>query len=265
MGRVEDILAMDFAYLETFTERIDTDWGALFCNERQANYYDANHAHISSEVLDPDTVIDEVVTFYESKGIIPRFYIYNPEHQGRLLEALAHHHFLTEELISPVQLWDGHLKSMSLQPPTTTIERVDAHNVHEALHIECSITEFGGKETMEKVFMEQWNHPDYTHFLLRHEGIAVSTACLFAHGNQARLESLATLEAYRGKGFIGQLIRFVQHESSKQGLRKLWVFPINESVERIYGKYGFHTLDSLKSVHAFARGRSIRDIHASHS
>jgi hypothetical protein len=46
MINLQDIIKLEFAYLETFTTRINTNWGALFCNENQPTYYNANHAHI---------------------------------------------------------------------------------------------------------------------------------------------------------------------------------------------------------------------------
>ena len=61
MSRLQEIIKLDFAYLETFTNRTDTDWGTLFCAKTQPAYYDANHAHINHSCDDPQVVIDEVV------------------------------------------------------------------------------------------------------------------------------------------------------------------------------------------------------------
>jgi hypothetical protein len=74
---LKDIFLLDFAYLETFTKRIETSWGSIFCNESQPNYYDANHAHISDicDKCDNDElIIGEVKDFYISRKMIPRFY-----------------------------------------------------------------------------------------------------------------------------------------------------------------------------------------------
>jgi hypothetical protein len=75
MTNLQDILKLDFAYLETFTARTNTTWGTLFCNESQPTYYDANHAHIDQVCEQPQLIIDEVINFYQSRSIIPRFYI----------------------------------------------------------------------------------------------------------------------------------------------------------------------------------------------
>lgn len=262
MINLDDILLLDFAYLATFTNRIDTSWGTLFYNESQSSYYDANHAHIRDSAQDPDEVIDEVVRFYQARNLTPRFYIHNLELQQELISKLKSHSFQYEELITPVQLWNNRVIEME-ENNRTTIEKVTEENYIEALNIECSITEFGGKDAVEKVFEKQFNHPAFTHYLLRYDGVPCSTACIFEHETQARVESVATLEGYRGKGLVGEIIQFIQTEATKRGINKLWIFPINESVEKVYHKYGFQTVGKLEMGHAFLGGKSIKEIQGS--
>jgi N-acetylglutamate synthase-like GNAT family acetyltransferase len=256
---VEDILKLDFAFLETFTNRIDTTWGSIFCNEKQPNYYDCNHAHISEPPSNPSLVIDEVLNYYTAKNIIPRFYIYNVEQQQNLLSVLKARGFQYEEFSNPVQLWTNKVIEID-HHPNTVIEKVTEENVQEALEIECSIQEFGGKNVVEKVFLEQFHHPAFTHYLLRYNNKACSTACIFEHRNQSRMESVATLEEFRGKGLIGELIQHIQMEVKNRGIEQFWVFPIKESVEKVYQRYGFQTISELKTGHAFLGGRSIKEI-----
>jgi N-acetylglutamate synthase-like GNAT family acetyltransferase len=259
---LHDILKLDFAYLDTFTNRIDTEWGSIFHNEKQPKNYDSNHAHISDAPYNPESVIDEVIHFYNQKNIIPRFYLYNLDHLQNLLTVLKTKGFYYEELLNPVQIWNNSIIEIE-HNPRTTIEKVTSENVQEALEIECSIKEFGGKGAVEKVFLTQFHHPAFTHYLLRYDNKACSTACVFEHGNQARMESVATLEAYRGKGLIGKIIHSIQKEVTGKGLEKLWVFPISERVEKVYQKYGFQTVDKLKIGHAFLGGKSMKEIQES--
>jgi N-acetylglutamate synthase-like GNAT family acetyltransferase len=74
------------------------------------------------------------------------------------------------------------------------------------------------------------------------------------------MESVATLEEYRGRGLIGDLIHFIQKEATKREVKNLWVFPINEQIEKVYLKYGFHTVEKLITGHAFLGGKSILEI-----
>ncbi|MGE7978277.1 GNAT family N-acetyltransferase [Psychrobacillus sp. NPDC093200] len=256
---MQNIHALDISYCETFSRKIDKPWGILFYNENQPNYYDANHARIMNACEDPQKVVEETTIFYQSKNIVPRFYIYDLVNQQNLLSELKLRNFKYEEMISPVQLWNN--RDINIPPnPMVTIEIVTDENYKEALEIEGSIKEFGGIEVMEKVFEEQFNHPAFTHYLLRYDGMACSTACIFEDGNQARMESVATLEAFRGKGLIGQIIDYIQQEIKKKGIEMLWVLPINEAIEKVYQKYGFETVEKYISGHAFLSGKSIKEI-----
>ena len=67
MPNSQEPLMLDISYYETFSKRIDTSWGSLFYNETQPNYYDSNHAHIIDEWLHPQSVIDEIISYYQSK------------------------------------------------------------------------------------------------------------------------------------------------------------------------------------------------------
>ncbi|MFJ7829383.1 GNAT family N-acetyltransferase [Peribacillus sp. NPDC097197] len=259
MTKLKELLMLDRTYFETFSKRMDTSWGTLFYNENQPNYYDSNHAHIIEKCLNPQSVVEEVINYYQSKKIIPRFYIYNIESQQNLINELKIRRFRYEELASPIQLWNNQVVNIR-KSTRIIVEIVTDENYQEALDVESSIKEFGGKESIEKVFKEQFNHPSFTHYLLRYDGNACSTACIFEDGAQARMESVATMEGFRGKGLIGELIQFLQKEVKKRGLKELWVFPINESIEKVYEKYGFQTVAKLTMGHAFLSGKSISEI-----
>lgn len=207
-------------------------------------------------------MIEEVLRFYQDKSLTPRFYIYRFEEQAKLIEALQSYKFQVEILVQPVQVWNQ-VRTEYQPNDKVTIERVTKDNFQEALEIECSIKEFGGREVREKSFPVEFEHPTYTHYLLRYDGVACSSACLFKHEDQVRLESVATIEEYRGNGLIGELIYFLQKEVSKLGLKDFWVFPINERVEKVYSKYGFRTIAKLTTGHAFLFGRSIKEIQGS--
>ncbi len=258
----QKVLELDLAYLNTFSNLQTTDWGYIFYNESQPNYYDANHAHISEVPKNPAAVIEEVTRFFKQKNMSPRFYIYNLVNQKQFVETLKANQFKFEELISPVQIWDQQI------PPSSScndliVERVTSENYHEALTIECSIKEFGGKEVRERAFFEEFQHPFFTHYLLRKNGIACATACLVEYNHQGRLESVATLEAFRGRGLVGELIYHIQREAITRKLENLWVFPLNEAIEKVYGKYGFVTVGKFTQGHAYLAGKSITDIRES--
>ncbi|CAM3723168.1 GNAT family N-acetyltransferase [Mesobacillus zeae] len=259
MNDLEKIVELDCEYIESFSKAERRDWGILFHNEDQPVYYDANHAHIWKEVRTPLNVLQDIKSFYEEKALTPRIYLYNLEKNKQFLEELKSCGFKYEEFEHPVQLWDGTLPNR-LVDSDIKIELVTNENYIEALEIECCIQELGGRTVREKSFPHEFAHPQFTYYLLRYKGIACCTACLFKSDKQARIESVATLEAYRGKGLIGHLIRYIQEIALENNIEKLWIFPINESVERVYHKSGFKTVSTIRSLHAFTCGKSIKEI-----
>lgn len=208
---------------------------------------------------EPESVINEVTQFYHEKNIVPRFYIYNLEQQTSFIEKLKSNHFRFEASVTPVQIWNK-VQNEQNDNDQISIEKVTEVNFNEALAVECSIKELGGREVREKAFTTEFHHPSFTYYLLRYNGTACSTASIFEYDNQARMESVATLAAFRGKGLIGALIHFLQREVQKRGFENFWVFPINERVEKVYAKYGFETIGKINMGHAFLSGKSFKEI-----
>ncbi len=231
---IEDYIeALDIAYVSSFSTKVETNWGYLFYNENQPNYYDANHAYLSSYNGNVEEIINEVIVFYQQKNITPRFYLSNYDgHQG-FVKALKRNGFDFEEFESPVQLLKQKIEIV--RQPLVTIEAVTSENMQAAIDIECQIQELGGA-IREQAFKE------------------------FLYKQDARLESVATIERYRGKGLIGQLIHHIQEDIEKKHIERFWVLPISERVEKVYKKSGFETILTLKIGHAFLGGKSITDI-----
>lgn len=253
----------DIAYKSAFSRMERTAWGYLFVNEDNPLHYDANHAHLSQEVLDPskaEHIVAEVVDFFEPKGIFPRFYLYQPAMQQALLDELVKQGFKTESLPSPIQLWQGQLAQT--KPRTDVeIEPVTRENYEDCLLVE-SVPELGGREIREKAFALEFDHPAFQHFLLRVNGEPASTLCLLHAGPIVRVENVATLPAFRGQGLIGHLIRHAQEKFLSSGGGQLWVCPINERVEKVYSRYGFVTMEGMPAqhVHAYRGGKGILEL-----
>lgn len=251
------IEALDIAYVSSFATKIERSWGYLFYNENQPNYYDANHAHISTYNGHFEEIINEVIAFYQEKNLIPRFYLSNYEGRAEFIEMLKNKGFGFEEFDSPVQLWR---REIEIEPNSLiTIEKVTSENMQDAIHIECQIPELGGS-IREQAFKEEFSQDCYIHYLLKYNGIPCSTACIFFYEQDARLESVATIKEYRGKGLIGHLIHYIQMDMLKKEVERLWVLPINEQVERVYQKSGFDTVLNVKTGHAFLGGKSVMDV-----
>ena len=127
------IEALDIAYISSFSTKIKTSLWYLFLNENQPDYYDANHAHISRYLGNYDQIIDEVVSFYQSKNIIPRFYLSQYENNEDFITVLKQRGFGFEEFSNPVQLWNKKVEIEKIG--NVTIEEVTLENKREAIDI----------------------------------------------------------------------------------------------------------------------------------
>jgi N-acetylglutamate synthase-like GNAT family acetyltransferase len=252
---------MDLAYKRSFAHCEEKPWGHLFWNADNPTYYDANHADLIAppQPENMPSVMDEVIRFFREKRIIPRFYLYDTAKQRPFIAYLQENGFHYEDFVCPVQIWSGSLATVAANGEIV-IERVTEENYHDALAVECSISEFGGKEVREKAFANEFAHPAFQHYLLRWMDEPVSVAAIFSQGEHVRVESVATVSKYRGRGLIGHLLRHIQAEFVKQGGKTLWVFPVDPDVEKVYQKYGFHTVGSLTLGHAFLEGKSVKEI-----
>ncbi|EGA89821.1 acetyltransferase, GNAT family protein [Planococcus donghaensis MPA1U2] len=259
MDLLKQINELDFALLQSFSTKLDRPWGALFLNRDQPDYYDANHAYINTQPEHPKKVINEVVSFYRSHSITPRFYLDHVNSLTSFITLLKEEGFQYEDLPQSIQLWNKKVTSLSI-PELVTVEKVDDTNYQDASWVECQINEFGGKAVREKAFETEFKDSRYTHFLLKVNGRPSSTACLFVHNNQGRIESVATIEKFRGQGLIGFVLQQIQIEAQAMKLENLWVHPINKQVEKVYNRYGFDTIHTLQSGHAFLDGKSIKEI-----
>ncbi len=260
MDFVRIVCENDIEMKKTFSMMEQRSWGYLFCHAENPLHYDANHAHLHT-APDPeqiDEIVREVVAFYSEKKIIPRFYLYGQKDNHALLDSLQHHQFRLESFQTPVQLWSGRYAEVE-HASDIQIEQVTAENCDDCLSVE-SIDDFGGGSIREKALALELQHPGYRHFLLRWNGEPASTTCLFQAGDTVRIESVATLPDYRGRGLIGHLLRHVQEEFVRMGAAHLLVCPINEQVEKVYSRYGFQTVGHVDLVHAFRGGKGITEI-----
>lgn len=259
MHKIEHIMQLDIDYIKSFSEMETCHEGVLFYNKEMPTYYDANHAHIWKKISNPDLFLKHIKKYYQAKSLIPRLYLYNVEENQSCIEALEINGFQYESFTDDVQCWNGEYSPLT-HNPAIQIERVTAANMEEALAVEMSISTFGEPALIKKAFEQTYRSPHFTYYLLKLDGIACCTANIFISGNQGRVESVATLESYRGRGLIGYILQHIQQESVKQGLEYLWILPINEQVAKVYDKANFKSVGKVESIHAFTEGKCIKQI-----
>lgn len=256
---IATMIEMELAYKRTFADVKPQDWGYLFRNAQNPAHWDANHAWILNEPEDYESVRQAVEAFYAARGIVPRFYVFDWKSKEGFVDHLSSKGYRTEMSVDSVQLWSGILVETST-PIDVRIEVVTLGNYQDAMHVECGILEFGGREVRERAFALEFQNPHYKHFLLRCDGEPAGTACIFQHDGNARVESVAFLKPYRGRGFVKVLLRRIQEEAEACESDKLWIFPMNETVANVYERCGFETVGHLESAHVYHSCPSMKDV-----
>ncbi|EON72817.1 GNAT family N-acetyltransferase [Lysinibacillus sphaericus] len=259
MHKLEQIMQLDIDYIKSFSEMEKCSAGVYFYNQEMPTYYDANHAHIWQKIAHADSFLTDLKKFYVAKGLIPRMYLYNVEVNQQCIEKLYAHGFQYETFTDDVQCWNGEYVQLPANP-AIHIEHVTDSNVQEALAVEMSISTFGEPALIKEAFYKTYYSPLFTYYLLRVNGEACCTANVFVAGKQGRVESVATIESYRGRGLIGYLLQHIQQQSVKAGIEDLWIMPVSEPVARVYAKVNFKSLGTITSIHAFTEGKSIEEI-----
>lgn len=125
------------------------EWGILYCNEQNPGYYDANHAYVELPIENPESVISEVITFYEQRGLIPRFYVKNVEKDLLFLQLLKEQGFQYEEFEDILQVWTGNIISIQTDE-NIYIEKVTDKNEQAACEVICGVTEMGDPEMRKR-------------------------------------------------------------------------------------------------------------------
>ncbi|KOY83006.1 GNAT family N-acetyltransferase [Lysinibacillus macroides] len=259
MYDLEQIMQLDIDYMKKISTIELCKEGAFAYNQALPNYYDANHAHIWRKIADPATFLQNIKDFYQTNSLIPRLYLYNLEDNPSCIKALEKHGFQYEYFIDNIQCWNSEYAPLTPNS-AIQIERVTDANMEEALAVEMSITTFGEPSLIQQAFTQTYRSPHFTYYLLRLEGKACCSANIFVSGNQGRVESVATIEGYRGRGLIGYMLRHIQQQSVEWGLKHLWILPINEQVAKVYHRANFKSVGKIASIHAFTEGKSLQEI-----
>lgn len=249
------ITEIDREIIKTLAPYEQREWGFLCWNTSNPTQYFTNHAQIIEPCSNVTVVIDEVIEFYQGHGLVPRFYIYELERHGELLEALRERGFsFVRGDDTKYMRWEGETFADSvLGQPTAEvlIESVNDDNAEMAFTVVSGVDEFTQGEYMRIAFETERKNPLYYHYVLFENGQPAACTLFFVSGDYVMIENVATLPAFRGKGYAGYLIAHMQREFLKLGKKQLGLIPMNEKVEKLYQRYGFETLGATKFVNAF--------------
>jgi len=199
------IAEIDREILKTLAPYQEREWGFVCWNTGNPTQYYTNHAQIIEPCSNVQAVIDEVIELYQGHGLVPRFFIYELERHGELMEALRERGFsFAKEGDTKYMRWAGEtFADAVLEKPTASIliEPVNDGNAEAAFTVLSGVEEFEQGEFMRIAFEAERKNPLYYHYVLFANGQPAAFAQFLVSGGYVMIESVSTLPAFRGQGY----------------------------------------------------------------
>lgn len=76
---IETIVRAENLFPQTFADMMERDWGVLFVTPTIPDSHDGNHACVLNHYDDVTAIVDEIVEFYEDRGVTPRVNYMSPD------------------------------------------------------------------------------------------------------------------------------------------------------------------------------------------
>jgi len=231
---IETIVQAENLFPQTFADMEERDWGVLFVTPTIPDSHDGNHACVLNRCDDPAPVVDEIVAFYEGRGLTPRVnYISADGGFSDLRNALAAAGFtFGHDDAMRIYLYQGPSR-IAPNPNVRVqhIERVDADML-------ATLTSIANLR-MAKVLQRRTSRSDDWLFVGEVDGQVASVALLERVGNICRVDEVHTAACHRRKGCARAVVHAMVTYYQKHISVPLFLWTDNPVAERIYVEAGF--------------------------
>lgn len=237
----EDLFPREFVDYET------REYGILFYDEANKDSYDSNHAVIFKEKIeDLDAVLDDVVAFYESKGLRPMLYQATAEegYFASNADVFEKYDFKTweEELhfMVPVE------KNKLVTNPEITVRRVTEWEEVFATEIFVKAEEpweIGVAKRMIK-------NPNTVFLVAYYKGQPIGMTYVHVRDGVYRYDYILVSKEYRRIGAARALMNALVEYCRAQEIENCYLWPAGDSAQRIYLEAGFRTMSVVKAGRA---------------
>lgn len=236
---IETIVQAENLFPQIFADMVERDWGVLFVTPTIPDSYDGNHACVLNHCGDLTAVVDEIIEFYEARGVTPRVnYISGEGDYSDLRKALEAAEFTVgHEDAMRVYLYEGP-SHIAPNPNVCVqhIESVDADMLGALAKIE--------NQRMAKVIQRRCSRADDWLFVGEVDGQLASVALLERVGNICRVDEVHTAECHRRKGCARAVVHaMVTYYKKMRISAPLYLWVENPIAERIYVEAGFVKLE----------------------
>lgn len=237
MKRLRDC---EILFPASFSEMCQKPYGILYYNSGNPRSHDCNHGVFLDFNINLERAVDDLITFYRLRSLIPRVYpSFAPGEREKLLPVLARYGFEFKRMETRLYLQ---------QRASCIMPRVRLHlkRVKKMDPQVCDIinADDGGNWNVEVINKQL--HLENTHLLVGYSGDkTVCTAVLHVREGFSRLDDVITRINYRGKGYGRAFIKAIldYHEQVVPG-NYLYLWASNPTAIRIYREAGFERLEN---------------------
>ena len=231
---LETIVQAERWFPQTFAEVEEREWGVFFTTPTIPDSYDGNHACLLDPGDHPARVLDEIIEFYEERGLDPRVYFISakPDHPA-LREALRATGFTIAANGSDRIFLHQNPSRISPNPAVLVkrLDQVDAPMLDALIRL--------GNPRAAKVLQRRTAQPEAWLFVGYLDDKAASVALLERQDSIARIDEVATAEHHRCKGCARAVIHTLIDYYQTHLTVPLFLWTDNPIAERIYLEAGF--------------------------
>lgn len=236
---VAAIMHHEVWFCESFTRKLETDYGVIFYNPDNPESHDSNHANIFRLDGDIDAILDDIVRVYRRRNLTPR--IYNAYQEGEL-DVLRPH---LEARGFTVQI---HATTIFMLWHPTTIPEIDTPHALRRITqmsddlIDLIHTDDEGDWTIN--VLKNHLHDERFHLLgLYDQGKCRAMASVKIMDAYSRVDDVKTHRAFRGRHLGTTLMTFLLAYHSQHSTNALYLYANNPIAIKLYRNIGFQELE----------------------
>ncbi|AZR74372.1 hypothetical protein BBF96_13835 [Anoxybacter fermentans] len=234
MINIKKMIECENNFPKNFTNVVERPYGKLFYNENNPQSHDSNHAIILNLAGDLEKAVEDIIIFYEKRGLIPRIYqAYQQGEKDVLFPVLEVKGFKYEEWDNPFFF---HEKESKICPNDELyIKRV--YQIDSGI-IDIIYSEDAGNWTVK--VLEYCVQSEDFHLLVGYvAGKPVTMISLEIMDGFSRVDHMLTHKDYRGNGYGRTIVDHLVNYHSAISKNHLYLYAHNPTAIRMYIDAGF--------------------------
>lgn len=248
IGRIREIVIREECeFPKLFAPCEDRDYGLLFCDPKNRESNDSNHAVIYPDrISDLRFVLDDIAAFYKSKDMSSRFSIYHPFaddyfiRNARALKECGYQFTIYPDTRMMLLTEENRINALR-RLDIRLIEKWDENIAHDVLT--CT----DNKEHFRDVIKNSMGVNNYLFIgYLNDEAASLLSFHVSKYGI-TRFDEMGTSEKHKNQGYAREMNSFAVNFLHEHNLPIAYQWPAHMTSERITTEAGFRVAFTLPS------------------